>query len=247
MEENNLELLYDHYKETDRLRLEAQSKRNTSFVICSIIEAVSFFFLIQPGTTLSIFQGVIKEKLGITVAIGNNVFQTLLWLLLSFYLIRYVQNTMYVERQYDYQLMLEKQLDENVYWTFSKTESRSDFEDDLKIFYNIIYNNILNNINYYYINIFKLKYNNIKKLYNIILNYKENKNIYLNRNILYIPHEGRILGLSLTVLEYCGIPMKKVLDKIKSNGINIIEDNKKFIFKLSKQLGNKKYALPYFI
>lgn len=116
MEENNLELLYDHYKETDRLRLEAQSKRNTSFVICSIIEAVSFFFLIQPGTTLSIFQGVIKEKLGITVAIGNNVFQTLLWLLLSFYLIRYVQNTMYVERQYDYQLMLEKQLDE-------KTES----------------------------------------------------------------------------------------------------------------------------
>ena len=146
-----------------------------------------------------------------------------------------------------YTSILEKQLDENVYWTFSKTESRSDFEDDLKIFYNIIYSNILNNINYYYINIFKLKYNNIKKLYNIILNYKENKNIYLNRNILYIPHEGRILGLSLTVLEYCGIPMKKVLDKIKSNGINIIEDNKKFIFKLSKQLGNKKYALPYFI
>lgn len=116
MEENNLELLYDHYKETDRLRLEAQSKRNTSFVICSIIEAVSFFFLIQLGTTLSIFQGVIKEKLGITVAIGNNVFQTLLWLLLAFYLIRYVQNTVYVERQYDYQSMLEKQLDE-------KTES----------------------------------------------------------------------------------------------------------------------------
>jgi hypothetical protein len=48
-------------------------------------------------------------------------------------------------------------------------------------------------------------------------------------------------------LEYCGIPMSKVLNKIKSKGINIIEDNNKFIFKLSKQLGNKKYALPYFI
>ena len=122
-----------------------------------------------------------------------------------------------------YTSILEKQLDENIYWTFSRTESRSDFEDDLKIFYNIIYNNILNNIKYYYINIFKLKYSNIKKLYNIILK------------------------LSLTVLEYCGIPMIKVLDRIKSKGINIIEDNKKFIFKLSKQLGNKKYALPYFI
>jgi hypothetical protein len=146
-----------------------------------------------------------------------------------------------------YESILEKQLDENVFWTFSKSESRSDFEDDLKIFYNIIYNNILNKINYYYINIFKLKYNNIKKLYNIILNYKEIKNIYLNNNILYIPHDGGILGLSLNELEYCGIPAKKVLDRIKSKGINIIEDNKKFIFKLSKQLGNKKYALPYFI
>ncbi len=146
-----------------------------------------------------------------------------------------------------YESILEKQLDENVFWTFSKSESRSDFEDDLKNFYNIIYNNILNNINYYYINIFKLKYNNIKKLYNIILNSEENKNIYLSKNILYIPHKGRILGLSLAVLEYCGIPMNKVLDRIKSKGINIIEDNKKFIFKLSKQLGNKKYAVPYFI
>ena len=76
---------------------------------------------------------------------------------------------------------------------------------------------------------------------------QENKNIYLSKNILYIPHKGRILGLSLAVLEYCGIPMNKVLDRIKSKGINIIEDNKKFIFKLSKQLGNKKYAVPYFI
>jgi len=146
-----------------------------------------------------------------------------------------------------YSSILEKQIDENVFWTFSKTESRSDFEDDLKNFYNIIYNNILNNISYYYINIFKLKYSNIKKLYNIILNYEENKDIYLSKNILYIPHNGRILGLSLSVLEYCGVPMSKVLDRIKSKGINIIEDNKKFIFKLSKQLGNKKYAVPYFI
>ena len=146
-----------------------------------------------------------------------------------------------------YKSILEKQLDENVFWTFSKTESRSDFEDDLKIFYNIIYNNILNNINYHYINIFKLKYNNIKKLYNIILTSGEVKNIYLSNSLLYIPYEGKVFGLSLSTLEYCGIPTDKVLNKIKSKGINIIEDNGKFIFKLSKQLGNKKYAIPYFI
>jgi hypothetical protein len=146
-----------------------------------------------------------------------------------------------------YSTILEKQLDENVYWTFSKSESRSDFEDDLKNFYNIIYNNILNNISYYYINIYKLKYSNLKKLYNIILISRKVKNIYLSKSLLYIPYESTILGLSLSVLEYCGIPTDKVLNKIKSKGINIIEDNGKFIFKLSKQLGNNKYAIPYFI
>ena len=146
-----------------------------------------------------------------------------------------------------YSSVLEKQLDDNLYWTFGKSESRADFEEDLKVFYNIIYNNILNNINYYYINIYKLKYSNIKKLYNIILTSSEVKNIYLSNSLLYIPYEGKILGLSLSILEYCGIPTDKVLNKIKSKGINIIEDNGKFIFKLSKQLANKKYAIPYFI
>jgi hypothetical protein len=146
-----------------------------------------------------------------------------------------------------YSTILEKQLDEHVYWTFSKSESRSDFEDDLRIFYNIIYNNILNNINYYYINIYKLKYSNIKKLYNLILTSGKVKNIYLSKSLLYISYESTILGISLSVLEYCGIPTDKVLNKIKSKGINIIEDNGKFIFKLSKQLGNNKYAIPYFI
>ena len=146
-----------------------------------------------------------------------------------------------------YSSVLEKQLDDNLYWTFGKSESRADFEEDLRIFYNIIYNNILNNINYYYINIIKLKYSNIKKLYNIILNSDEVKNIYLSNSLLYIPYEGKVLGLSLSTLEYCGIPTDKVLNKIKSKGINIVEDNGKFIFKLSKQVGNKKYAIPYFI
>ena len=142
-----------------------------------------------------------------------------------------------------YSSILDKQLSENVFWTFSKTESRADFEEDLKIFYNYIYGHILNNILYNNINIFKLKYNKIKKLLNII----KNKNIYLSNNLLYIPHEGNILGLSLSILEYCNIPREKIFKKLDELGVNIIEDNNKLIFKLSKQLGNKKYAIPYFI
>ena len=146
-----------------------------------------------------------------------------------------------------YSSILDKQLDENLFWTFSRSESRSDFEEDLEEFYNYIYNNILDNIKYYYINIFKLRYNKIKKIYNI-LNSKEQKNIYISNSMLYIPFKGDVLGLSLDVLEYCKIGKDRILKRISSNPSNkIIEDNDKFIFKLSKRLGNKKYALSYFV
>lgn len=142
-----------------------------------------------------------------------------------------------------YTSILDRQLEENVFWTFSKTESRIDFEEDLKIFYSHIYGHILDNIIYNNINIFKLKYTKIKKLFNII----KNKNIYLSNNLLYIPHEGGILGLSLSTLEYCKIPKEKIIKKVKELGGKIFEDNIGLTFRLSKQLGNKKYAMPYFI
>ena len=151
-------------------------------------------------------------------------------------------------KNYDgYTSILEKQLGNNIYWTFNKSENRSDFEEDLQMFYNIIYNNILNNINYHYIDIFKLKYNKLKKLYSI-LSSREDKNIYISNGVVYILHENSVLGLSLTVLEYCGIKTEKVLQRIKSNpNNNVFEDDNKFVFKLIKRLGNKKYAVPYFI
>jgi hypothetical protein len=146
-----------------------------------------------------------------------------------------------------YSSILNKTLGENIYWTFSKLENRSAFEEDLEHFYNIIYNNILNNINYYYVNIFKLKYNKLKKLYSILFSSK-NKSIYISNGMVYVPYENGVLGLSLTVLNYCGIKTEKILQKIKSNpNNNVFEDDNKFVFKLAKRLGNKKYAVPYFI
>lgn len=146
-----------------------------------------------------------------------------------------------------YKSILDKSLGDNVFWTFSKSESRVDFEESLAKFYDIIFNNILNNIKYYYINIFKLRYNKIKKLYSILYSIEE-KTIYISDNLIYIPYKGDILGLSLKMMKYCGITSDKVISRIVSNPKNkVVEDNDKFVFKLSKRLGNKKYALPYFI
>lgn len=146
-----------------------------------------------------------------------------------------------------YKSVLDKSLGDNVYWTFNKSESRSEFEQDLNRFYDIIYNNILNNIKYIYVDICKLRYNRIKKLYNIIFS-KDFKNIYISNNLIYVSYKGDILGISLDMLEYCGIHKDKVISKIKSNPSNFVyEDNDRNVLKITKRLGNKKYAVPYFI
>ena len=146
-----------------------------------------------------------------------------------------------------YRSILEKELEPGVFWTFKKSESRSEFEQDLNRFYKYIYDNILNNINYYYIDILTLGYNKLKKLYSIF-NSSKRKNIYISDGILYTMYKGNVLGVSLDVLEYCGIKRDKVLALLSSNPGNRIYDNSsKWMIKLGKYLGNKKYAIPYFI
>jgi len=146
-----------------------------------------------------------------------------------------------------YKSILEKELAPGVFWTFKKSESRSEFEQDLKDFYKYIYKTILDNIDYYYINILSLKYSKLKKLYSIF-NSKERKNIYINDNLIYTLYDGKVLGVSLDVLEYCGIKRDKVLSLLSSNPANKIYDNShKWMIRLCKYLGNKKYAVPYFI
>jgi len=146
-----------------------------------------------------------------------------------------------------YRNILERELAPGVFWTFKKSESRSEFEEDLKKFYRYIYDNILRNVSYYYVNILDLKYSKLKKLYSIF-NSKERKNIYISNSILYTMYNGIILGVSLEVLEYCGVKRDKVMSLLSSNpGNRIYDDSARWIIKLGKYLGNKKYAVPYFI
>lgn len=133
-------------------------------------------------------------------------------------------------------------------WTFKKTEKREIYEETIIEFKNYIIKSISKNINYYYINIYKLKYNKIKKLYNII-NSKNKNYIYINRGMIYFLYEdNKILGLSLNMLRYAGIKSNKIINTIKSNPSNIIyDDDFPLARELRKEIDNKMYALPYLL
>ena len=143
--------------------------------------------------------------------------------------------------------ILNKRLDSNLFWTFGKTERRTDHERDIQNFYEYVLNKSIKNIKYYYINIFKLRYNKVKKLLDIIYNTNK-KYIYINNDIIYIYYNNYILGISLTMTDYMGVDRKKIIRKLRQNKYNIVYYHNTFLDEKMKEIANKKqYILPYFM
>lgn len=107
---DTLEVLYDHYKETFSLSKEAQARRNKSFIVLCILEAISFFILIKPERAFELILNGINQQINTTLQLSNTIIQSLLWLLITYVMIRYIQDMLYVERQYIYLDNLEKEI-----------------------------------------------------------------------------------------------------------------------------------------
>lgn len=105
-----LETYYDHYKETYTLNKEAQSRRNKNFAILCVLEAISFLMLRNPDLICGLLNDAAKEQLETTIQVSNGILQTLIWILIAYVLVRYVQDVLYVERQYKYLDKLEEKI-----------------------------------------------------------------------------------------------------------------------------------------
>lgn len=109
-----IEVLYDHYKETLKLSKDAQTQQNKCFVILCFLEAISFLMIIQSDVAISVFSGMISKYSESHIVLGLTIFQTLLWVLAAYTLIRYVQHNTYIERQYTYIEELESSISKSL-------------------------------------------------------------------------------------------------------------------------------------
>ena len=105
-----LNVLYDHYKETCGLGKEAQKRRNKNFVILCVLEALSFLLLVRPEKAFELILKGINKNIEASLQLSNTIMQTLIWLLLAYVMIRYIQDVLYIERQYIYLDKLEKEI-----------------------------------------------------------------------------------------------------------------------------------------
>ena len=114
-----------------------------------------------------------------------------------------------------------------LWWTFNKSEKRSENIEDNENFINFCIEKLTNNTKYNLIDIINIKYSQVKSFYNIISN-NERKYFYNDNNkfiYLYNTMNNTVYGISLDTCEYCGISKKKILDKIgKLENITEITD-----------------------
>ena len=141
--------------------------------------------------------------------------------------------------------VLDRNVKENVWWTYAKNERRAEYEEDLKKFIDFVSKKAISSVDYYFLNIFTERYSFFKKFLQWMDSDKP-KSVFVTDRHVYIYGGKSVIGLSLADFEYAGIPSKKILRRIRQNEANIVFDEADYDsldIKLKRIGGN--IAMPY--
>ena len=144
--------------------------------------------------------------------------------------------------------ILNKRPKNKIWWTYKNTERNYEYEEDMKDFYRHCLQNKLGKIQYRYVDFTRYKYSKLKSFINYVRN-KKNKVCFITRDrnfvFIYVPTDSVVLGLSLNLLEYCGIPKDKSLRKLKSNKSNTFMKDTAFLDGTMREvIGNDTHYIP---
>lgn len=139
---------------------------------------------------------------------------------------------------------------QNIYWTFKRTERGVDYENDLKSFYSTVINDFCNRNKYSFIDIIRLNIKTAKKLINFAKS--DEKKLIFNENnrFLYVYSEkySTVFGFSLSTCNFFGIKPSKVMKLFENNENNeFIYDFTNIPYEVKHIIGEKidKYMLLY--
>lgn len=153
-----------------------------------------------------------------------------------------------VKQLFPNQSILDKQISNDLFWTFDKNERKNEFEKDIKKFFLYVINSLTNKIVYKFINVLTCKFSTYKRLISFIKN-DEKKVIWIEKNsFIYILYKNNVIGISLSDLDYAGISIEKVVNLIKSNSNNFVfTDLSTISYSLINTIGANKQIIPYLL
>ena len=143
--------------------------------------------------------------------------------------------------------ILNKKVDDNVYWTFGKRERRNVMEIDIQKFKKRAMSIVSNSVKYSFFNILTETSENKKKFYEFLKS-SSKKAIFQSNGMLYIYNKDKntVVSISIRDVEYVNGDVKKLFSVLYGNkNVKIISDsdlastNAKFFFK------DNVYLIPY--
>ena len=117
---DKIELLYDHYKETFSIIQDTLNQRNRFFIMAFLIMTLQFLFVVSPESIATLITTIIHNAYEIDISGQILVIQSLLWLILLYFTMRYYQSTVHIERQYNYIHTLEATIANSVQISFDR-------------------------------------------------------------------------------------------------------------------------------
>jgi hypothetical protein len=162
----NLEIVYDHYKDTFTLIKDSEKERNKIFIILCLLITGLYLLAIEPNSLFQVVKDLVKEYGKTSINFSISIVQSLLWIVVLFYSMRYFQVNSYIERQYNYLHIIEEEINAKIQFTFSR-EGKS-YMDKYPMVLNLIY--------YIYTWVFPVIYIGIV-LYKIILEWVSRYNM----------------------------------------------------------------------
>ena len=93
----------------------------------------------------------------------------------------------YIKKNFPDYDIIDRNLGNNIFWTFKPTEKRDLYQQDLYNFINSTYKNLLVKVKYYFIDPFTLTRKQVRKIVQKILT-SNDKISYLHDKMIYIMH-----------------------------------------------------------
>lgn len=141
--------------------------------------------------------------------------------------------------------ILRKKIKDNLYWTFSTTEKRTIFEEDLKSFIKKTYEDYVKEIKFFNIDPIIYKINTTEELITKIKSVADGfAYLYLNK-VVYIYHNSIIFSIDLEQLDFIGFDREIIIRTLKES-TKFFDENLEKNFKNELKYLTIKY-LPYLL
>ena len=141
--------------------------------------------------------------------------------------------------------ILNKQISETVYWTYSNREKRQEYEPDLAKFIKNAFSRLETSIKYTFFNVLTNPLYRNKCLLKYI-NSPITKIVYITDKHIFIYDSKQVTGISLSDLEFYGFERERIIDILKRNPYNRLVFSDSFLnFKIKRSIGDNGKIVPF--